>query len=314
MSLVVEKLSHVYGKGTPFATVALESIDLTVADGEFVGLIGPTGSGKSTLIQHLNGLLKPTAGRVLVDGTDLNEAGAGRAARRKVGLVFQFPEYQLFEESVFADVAFGPKNLGLSEGEVKERVEEALVAVGLNPGEVGERSPFALSGGQMRRVALAGVLAMRPSVLILDEPTSGLDPRGREEILGYVAGLHRKKGLTVVLVSHNMEDVARLVSRVVVLCRGCVIMDGPTRDVYQRGAELKAIGLDVPPVTGVLQELARRGVPVAPRALTVEEAAAEVLRAMGGSAAGARAADGGTAAVSTGTAKSGGRGQGVGRR
>ncbi len=281
MPLVVEKLNHVYGKGTPFETMALEDIDLTVADGEFLGLIGPTGSGKSTLIQHLNGLLKPTSGRVLVDGVDLNEKGAGREARRKVGLVFQFPEYQLFEETVFADVAFGPKNLGLGETEIKERVEDALTAVGLKPRELGERSPFALSGGQMRRVALAGVLAMRPSVLVLDEPTSGLDPRGREEILGYVAGLHRKKGLTVVLVSHNMEDVARLVSRVVVLQRGRITMDGPTRDIFQRGAELKEIGLDVPPVTGVLQELAGRGIPVATRALTVEEAADEVLRVMG---------------------------------
>jgi energy-coupling factor transport system ATP-binding protein len=279
MSLVAERLTHVYGAGTPFETLALDGVDLTINAGEFVGIIGPTGSGKSTLIQHFNGLLKPTSGRVVVDGEDLTSKTGGRAARRKVGLVFQFPEHQLFEETVFADVAFGPRNLGLGDAEIKDRVEEALKLVGLDSGQVGDRSPFSLSGGQMRRVALAGILAMRPAVLILDEPTSGLDPRGREEILGHVTQLHRARGLTVVLVSHNMEDVARLVSHVFVLDRGRLIMAGPTREVYSRSAELKAIGLDVPPVSGLLGELRRRGVDVPAGALTVEEAAGHLLAA-----------------------------------
>lgn len=279
MPVTVGGVSHTYLEKTPFEARALVDVSLEVADGEFVGIIGPTGSGKSTLIQIIDGLIRPTAGRVVVDGLDLSVKANLREVRRRVGLIFQYPEHQLFEETVTADVAFGPKNLGLPEGEVAERVREALRLVGLDPDRIGPRSPFALSGGQMRRAAIAGVLAMRPRLLILDEPAAGLDPRGREEILGYVRRLHKDLRQTVVLVSHHMEDVARLADRVVVMHRGKVVMDGPTAEVFTAGDRLRELGLRVPAVTELMLRLKERGWPLATDALTIEEAARRIIAA-----------------------------------
>lgn len=277
MPIVVENLTHTYNPDSPLEARALDGVSLTVRDGEFLGLIGATGSGKSTLIQHLNGLLRPTAGRILVDGVEITATGKVglRAVRQAVGLVFQYPEHQLFEETVRADIGFGPRNLGLTATAVESRVESALQMVGLSP-EVLDRSPFELSGGQVRRVAIAGVLAMQPKVLILDEPTAGLDPRGREEILGHVRRLHDDFGLTVVLVSHSMEDVARLAERLVVMHRGRVALEGTPREVFVHAAELTAMGLGVPEVTHLMQKLAERGLPVRQDVLTVEEAREEL--------------------------------------
>lgn len=279
MPVTVSGVSHTYLERTPFEAQALVDVNLEVADGEFVGIIGPTGSGKSTLIQIVDGLIRPTAGRVVVDGLDLAVKANLREVRRRVGLIFQYPEHQLFEETVTADVAFGPKNLGLPEAEVAERTNEALSLVGLDPAKHGPRSPFALSGGQMRRVAIAGVLAMRPRVLILDEPAAGLDPRGRGEILGYVRRLHKDLGQTVILVSHHMEDVARLADRVVVMNHGRVVMDGPTAEVFTAGERLRELGLRVPAVTELMLRLKERGWPLAADALTIEEAARRIVAA-----------------------------------
>lgn len=279
MPIVVDNLSHVYNPDSPLEARALDQVNLEVRDGEFLGLIGSTGSGKSTLIQHLNGLLRPTSGQVLVDDVAITATSKGslKAVRKKVGLVFQYPEHQLFEETVRRDVGFGPRNLGLGPDEVEERVREAITMVGL-PETVLERSPFELSGGQVRRVAIAGVLAMRPKVLILDEPTAGLDPRGREEILGQVRRLHHDFGLTVVLVSHSMEDVARLAQRLVVLHRGRVALEGLPREVFSHAEELTRLGLGVPQVTSLLQALRQRGLPLRQDVLTVEEARDELAR------------------------------------
>lgn len=282
MPLELQNVTFTYNPGTSLAITAISDVSLAIADGEFVGLIGPTGSGKSTLVQHLNGLLKPTEGRILVDGADITARGANlRAVRQQVGIIFQYPEHQLFDETVAADVAFGPRNLGLKPEEVEVRVAEALAAVGLDEATA-KRSPFALSGGQMRRVAIAGVLAMQPKVLVLDEPAAGLDPRGREEILGHIRRLHAERGLTVVLVSHNMEDVARLASRVVVMNRGRIAMDGAPRAVFARIDELTAIGLGVPPMTALAARLRARGIDIPADLLTVEEARTAILRAKGG--------------------------------
>ncbi len=279
MSIRVEHLCHTYGVGTPFEREALEDVTLEIEDGEFVGIIGETGSGKSTLIQHFNGLLKPTRGRVLVDGVDIWQKDVRlKDIRQKVGLVFQYAEHQLFEETVFDDVAFGPRNLGLDEDTVLERVRRSLEMVRLDFDAVRDRSPFEISGGEMRRVAMAGVLAMEPSVLILDEPASGLDPRGRDEVLDEIDTLHRKFGYTIVLVSHNMEDVARLVERLIVLHRGKVLVDGPVRYVFGMAEMLESVGLGLPQVTELMRELARRNKPVRTDVLTVEEAKAEILR------------------------------------
>lgn len=277
MPIVVENLVHTYNPDSPLEARALDGVSLEVMDGEFLGLIGATGSGKSTLIQHLNGLLRPTAGRVLVDGVEITATKkvSLRAVRRLVGLVFQYPEHQLFEETVRADIGFGPRNLGLSAAEVESRVQAALQMVGLSR-EVLDRSPFELSGGQVRRVAIAGVLAMQPRVLILDEPTAGLDPRGREEILGQVRRLHDDFGLTVVLVSHSMEDVARLAERLVVMSRGRVALEGTPREVFAHSIELAQMGLGVPEVTRLMQKLAERGLPVRQDVLTVKEAREEL--------------------------------------
>jgi len=279
----VENLSYTYNPGTPLARTALDDVNLEIGDGEFIGLIGATGSGKSTLIQHFNGLLKPTRGRVLVDGVDIWQKDVRlKDIRTKVGLVFQYPEHQLFEETVFADIAFGPRNMGLGDDEINARVRRALELVGLDFEAVKGRSPFELSGGEMRRVAIAGVLAMEPSVLVLDEPVSGLDPRGRDELLEELARLHRRSECTVILVSHSMEDVARLAKRLVVMHKGKVVADGPVREVFRMTDLLKEVGLGVPQVTEVMHELARRGKDVRTDVLTVEEAKAELLRLLRG--------------------------------
>ena len=281
--MVCEGLVHVYLRGTPFEAVALRGVDLVVRRGECLGLVGPTGSGKSTLVQHFNGLLRPTEGRVVVDGVEVRPGSpAVRDVRRKVGLLFQYPEHQLFEATVFDDVAFGPRNLGLDPEEVAERVRESLQWVGLDPDRFGSRSPFSLSGGEMRRVAIAGVLAMRPQVLILDEPTAGLDPAGRREILARIRELHRKARLTVVLISHSMDDVARLCQRVVVLHHGRVFLDAPVREAFAQADRLRGIGLDVPRATDVLLRLRAAGLPVRCDRLTVEEACEEIVRVLQG--------------------------------
>ena len=247
MSIVAEKVSYVYMPGSPFEAEALSDVSFTISDGEFVGIIGHTGSGKSTLVQHFNALIKPTSGKITVQGVDIGEKGISlNSLRQKVGLVFQYPEYQLFEETVEKDVAFGPKNLGLPEEEIQCRVAEALRLVGLDQQKVGMRSPFELSGGQRRRVALAGVLAMNPEVLILDEPSAGLDPHGRNEILALVSAIHRERGCTVIMVSHSMDEVARVASRVMVMNHGRLVMDGSPREVYTQGEKLQQIGLGVP--------------------------------------------------------------------
>lgn len=262
MSIVIEKLAHTYMEGSPFQATAIHDIDLTVGDGDFLGLIGHTGSGKTTLVMHMNALLKPTGGRVLVDGQDIFAKEYDRRdVRRRVGLVFQYPEHQLFEETVAKDVAFGPKNLGLSDAEIEERVAEAIGRVGLDVEEMRTRSPFDLSGGQMRRVAIAGVLAMRPETLILDEPTAGLDPSGRRDILGLIERLHAD-GTTVVMVSHSMEDVARLATRIAVMNRGELAMVGAPHEVFARGQELAEMGLDVPAAVHLANALRARGMDV----------------------------------------------------
>lgn len=276
-----EALTHVYLKNTPMETVALRDVTLSIDQGECVGIIGPTGSGKSTLIQHFNGLLRPTAGIVRIGGVNLADRDADlRPIRQQVGLLFQYPEHQLFEETVYADVAFGPRNLGLDETVVQLRVEEALSSVGIDPARFGRRSPFSLSGGEMRRVAIAGVLAMAPKVLVLDEPAAGLDPRGKVEILGRIRALHAQRGLTVVLITHHMDEAAQMAQRLLVLHRGRVAMDGPVRDVFSRVEELTAIGLGIPSITDLLERLRRRGLPVKSVALTAEEARVAIREAL----------------------------------
>lgn len=283
MPIVIEKLTHTYMPDSPFQATAIHDVDLVIEDGEFIGLIGHTGSGKSTLIQHLNGLLRPTSGRVLVDGKDLFDKETDkREVRRKVGLVFQYPENQLFEESVAADIAFGPKNLGLSKEEIAVRVKEACRQVQLDYETFKDRSVFELSGGQMRRVAIAGVLAMQPETLILDEPCAGLDPQGRDEILALIRRLHEEKGTTVVMVSHSMDDVAALVDRVIVMNKGAIAMDGTPRAVFQRGEELRAMGLDVPEAAQLAARLREKGFDVPADAYLPEELLQAIRRIVGG--------------------------------
>ena len=267
----VENLTHTYGIGTPFERSAVKDMSLTIRRGELLGLIGHTGSGKSTLIQHLNGLLKPTSGRILLDGKDIwAEPKKIRDVRFRVGLVFQYPEYQLFEETVYKDIAFGPMNMGLTGDALDRRIREAARFAGLSEEKL-NKSPFALSGGQKRRVAIAGVIAMEPEVLVLDEPGAGLDPRGREELLEHIRAYHTERGNTVVLVSHSMEEVARYADRIVVLSRGKTLMSGTPREVFSRGAELTRAGLDVPQATRIAMELRRRGMDIDPAVYTVEE-------------------------------------------
>ena len=279
MSYILETrgLTQVYGAGTPYERKALDHVDLQIKQGEVLGIIGHTGSGKSTLIQHFNGLLKPTEGEVLLAGQSIwNAKGkCSRETRFRVGLVFQYPEYQLFEETIAKDIAFGPTNMGLSQNEIDERVREAMAFVGLAP-ELADQSPFALSGGQKRRVAIAGVLVMEPSVMILDEPTAGLDPMGRDVLLAQITSYHKTRGNTVLLVSHSMEDIARTADRILVMNSSHMAMFGPTKDVFARGAELEEMGLRVPQITKILACLRERGWPVG-TALTMEEAVRELL-------------------------------------
>ena len=272
-----EKLNHVYSAGTPFEHQALTNIDFTAYRGECLGIIGHTGSGKSTLIQHLNGLLKPTSGRVLVEGQDIwRSKEATRAARFRVGLVFQNPEAQLFEETVYRDLAFGPKNMGLDEKEIDFRVRQAAEFVGLSPAVL-ERSPFELSGGQKRRVAIAGVIAMEPAVLILDEPTAGLDPVGIEQILGNIRDYHRAKNATILMVSHSMEEMARTADRLVVIDRGRIPLDGTPRQVFAHADELESMGLGVPQITRVFRRLKELGMDIDPSVYTVSQAKQAIL-------------------------------------
>ena len=269
--LRVENLTHTYGEGTPFRRSAVEDMSLSVYRGEFLGIIGHTGSGKSTMIQHLNGLLKPTSGHIYLDGRDIwEEPKKIRDVRFRVGLVFQYPEYQLFEETVYKDVAFGPGNMGLSKDEIDRRVRAAVRFAGLTE-DVLDVSPFALSGGQKRRVAIAGVIAMEPEVLVLDEPTAGLDPRGRKELLANIQKFHSERGTTIVLVSHSMDEIAQNVDRIVVLSDAHALMSGTPREVFAHGEELMKAGLDVPQVTRVAMALKSRGLAIDPAVYTVEE-------------------------------------------
>ena len=278
MSIIVNHLSYIYNPDTLYEKRALDDVSFKIEDGEYIGLVGHTGCGKSTLVQHLNGLIKVMEGGIYYNGRDISEKDFSmKELRGKVGLVFQYPEHQLFEEDVFSDVCFGPKNLGLSKKEVELRAYDALKLVGIRD-EQFYISPFDLSGGEKRRVAIAGVLAMQPDVLILDEPTAGLDPKGREELLSLIDDLRIKRKMTVIIVSHSMDDMAEHVERLIVLNKGKVILDGPTRDVFSQKSLLNDIGLEVPVVTGVLAGLAKKGMPVRTDRLTVGEAADEIMK------------------------------------
>ena len=277
MSIQVRNLSHIYSKGMPDEQKALDNINFNIYDGEIVGIIGHTGSGKSTLLQHLNGLLKADSGSIEIDGVDITKPGVSmRDIRKKVGLVFQYPEYQLFEETVALDVAFGPKNLGLSPEEVDSRVKEGLELVGLSYEDIKDRSPFELSGGQKRRVAIAGVIAMKPHVLILDEPTAGLDSGAHKDILSMIEEVHESQNNIILFVSHNMADVAALSDKVLVMDEGKLIMAGTPKEIFAQRDRLAAIGLSVPPVTELMYRLKERGIPAAENILDIREAA-EVL-------------------------------------
>ena len=283
MSIEVSNLTYVYSEGLPGESLAIDDVSFNIQDGQLVGLIGHTGSGKSTLLQHLDGLLKPRSGRIVIGGVDItDENTVMRDIRRKIGLVFQYPEYQLFEETVAKDVAFGPANLGLSQEEVDNRVREALELVNLDYNEVKNVSPFELSGGQKRRVAIAGVIAMRPEVLILDEPTAGLNPKAHMDILDMINGIHRKEKNIIILVSHNMDDIARMSDKVMVMDRGKLVMEGTPAEVFSRGDELKSIGLALPSSMEIVSQLRERGLDIEGECLSMDDAAdriAEVLKA-----------------------------------
>lgn len=274
MSLIeINNLSHVYSSGLPFEKKAVDDISLKIEENEFIGLIGHTGSGKSTFIQHLNGLLKPSSGEIIIDGTRVDKSGSNLTdLRKKVGLVFQYPEYQLFEETIERDIAFGPRNLDISEEEVHERVKASMESVGLDYETYKDKSPFELSGGLKRRVAIAGVLAMEPKVLILDEPTAGLDPRGRDEILSEIKSIHENRKITVILVSHSMEDVAKIAERIIVFDKGKVFLDGEPREIFRNEDKLLGVGLGIPQITSLMRTLKKRGLDINEDAITVEEA------------------------------------------
>lgn len=277
MSIKAEHINYLYGEGTAFEQYALRDVSFEIGDGQFIGLIGHTGSGKSTLIQHLNGLLRASSGKIYYNGENIYQDGYDmRALRNQVGLVFQYPEHQLFEVDVFSDVCFGPKNQGLSKEEMEARAREALTQVGLSE-RYWDQSPFELSGGQKRRVAIAGVLAMQPEVLILDEPTAGLDPRGRDEILDQISALHNEKRMTIILVSHSMEDIARYADRIMVMSHGEKLFDAPPKEVFGHYKELEEIGLAAPQITYVARQLREKGVPLEEDITTVEEAKKAIL-------------------------------------
>lgn len=279
--LEVKNLHYVYSVGTPFQHVALDDVSFSVEKGEFIGVIGHTGSGKSTLMQHLNGLLKPTSGNIILDGKNIwSDKATTRASRFKVGLVFQYPEYQLFDETVYKDIAFGPGNMGLSSQEIDRRVREAAYFVGITDEQL-QMSPFDLSGGQKRRVAIAGVIAMEPEILILDEPTAGLDPQGREDILLNIDNYRRAKGATIMMVSHSMSDIAKMTSRILVMNGAKLAMDGTPFEIFNRASELLDMGLDIPEITRIFLKLQQKGVPVEP-VYTIDQAVDSLLQLKGG--------------------------------
>lgn len=283
MSIKIENLTHIYMKGSPFEKKALDNVSITINDGEFVALIGHTGSGKSTLIQHINGLLKPHSGNIIVNDINISNKGVKLSdIRKKVGLVFQYPEYQLFEETIEKDIAFGPKNLGLSDEEIDIRVKRAMKMVGLDYDTYKDKSPFDLSGGQKRRVAIAGVVAMEPNVLILDEPTAGLDPKGRDDILNQVKLLHMEYKMTIILVSHSMEDVAKVADRILVMHKGKCILDGKPSDVFKEIDTLESVGLAVPQVTYLMRNLKEKGFNISGDAFTIAQAKEEILNVLRG--------------------------------
>lgn len=279
MSIKIENLTHIYSPNGPFEKKALDNVNIEINDGDFVAIIGHTGSGKSTLIQHMNGLEKATSGKIFIDDIDITAKDVKLTdIRKKVGLVFQYSEYQLFEETIERDIAFGPTNLKLNEEEIKNRVKKAMEMVGLDYETYKDKSPFDLSGGQKRRVAIAGVIAMEPKVLILDEPTAGLDPKGRDDILGQIRQLHDKYGMTIVLVSHSMEDVAKLAEKVIVMNKGKVVLTGTPKEVFKEVDILEEIGLGVPQVTYLMKELIKKGFDVSDEAYTIEQAKEEILK------------------------------------
>ncbi|EKQ52165.1 MULTISPECIES: energy-coupling factor transporter ATPase [unclassified Clostridium] len=278
MSIKIENLTHVYMPKSPFEKIALDNVSLSIEDGEFIALIGHTGSGKSTLIQHFNGLLEATSGKIIVDGVDItNKKTKLTDIRKKVGLVFQYPEYQLFEETIAKDIEFGPRNLGLSDEEIQSRVIKSMEMVGLDYETYKDKSPFDLSGGQKRRVAIAGVVAMQPTTLILDEPTAGLDPKGRDDILEQISKLHKDYNMTVVIVSHSMEDVAKIAERIIVMNDGKVALQGTPAEVFKEADLLEKIGLGVPQVTYLVRELRKKGFNISDNVFTIEEAKKELL-------------------------------------
>lgn len=279
MSIKIENLTYIYNPNSPFETKALDDVNIEIKAGEFIGLIGHTGSGKSTLTQHLNGLIKPTKGKIIINDLNITDGSVKLVEiRKRVGLVFQYPEHQLFEETVYKDIAFGPINLGLDEAEIEERVKEAMTMVKLPYETLKDRSPFELSGGQKRRVAIAGVLAMKPEVLILDEPTAGLDPRSRDELLDEIRSLHEKYKNTIILVSHSMEDIAKLVDRIIVMHRGKVALTGKPKEIFKESAKLEAIGLGVPQITSLINRLKDVGIQLRDDIFTVEEAKEEIIK------------------------------------
>jgi len=283
MAIVVENLTYVYDEGTPFQTTALEKINLSIEKGEFIGLIGHTGSGKSTLIQHFNGLIKPSSGRIIINGLDISgEKVKLSELRKKVGLVFQYPEYQLFEETVYKDIAFGPSNLGADDKEIERRVKYAMDLVNLDFETYKEKSPFELSGGQKRRVAIAGVLAMEPEVIILDEPTAGLDPRGRDEILRQIKRLHDEHQVTVILVSHSMEDISRLANRIIVMHQGRIELVGSKEEVFSHGDRLEAIGLGLPQILYLVKALREKGMAIDPGVINFDGVKRMLIDRLGG--------------------------------